>query len=88
MKSPFFLIALSKACNFDSKSEISQIFDSKCWNNHCKTSCGKWFSGNDLFFVVMQQNKVKGIPSSIDLPNETSAEDKFQNVRETKLQKF
>ena len=36
----------------------------------------------------MQQNKVKGIPSSIDLPNETSAEDKFQNVRETKLQKF
>ena len=44
--------------------------------------------------VVLRQNKVKGLPlsqrlskSKIDLCNETSAEDKFQIVRETKLQK-
>ena len=30
-------------------------------------SCGKLFSGNDLFFVVLRQIKVKGIPSSQSL---------------------
>ena len=27
-------------------------------------SCGQGFSGNDLCFVVLRQNKVKGLPSS------------------------
>ena len=52
---------------------------------------------DDLFFAVLRQNKVKGLPSSqkssskskIELRKGTSAEDsasaKFQNVKETEL---
>ena len=30
LKPPFFIIAISKACNLGLKSELSEIFDSKC----------------------------------------------------------
>ena len=30
LKSPFFIIAISEALNFGTKSELFQIFDSEC----------------------------------------------------------
>ena len=53
-------------------------------------SCGKRFFGNDLCSVVLRQNKVRvcfdsksSTKSKIKLRSKTSAEDKFQSVKET-----
>ena len=65
LTSSFFIIAISKVCNFGLKSELPEIFVSKCKNKHCKTFLVKnGFLETIYFFVVLRQNKVKGLPSS------------------------
>ena len=44
------------------------MFDSKCQNKHCKTFLvGNGFLETIYFFVVLRQNKVKGLPLRLPL---------------------